>query len=55
MKLSFEEEKNGNLAFLDVEVSQEGNKFATTVYHKPTFSGVYMHSDSFVPTTYYYI
>ena len=43
MKLSFEEEKNGNLAFLDVEVSQEGKKFATTVYHKPTFSGVYTH------------
>ena len=39
MKLSFEEEKNRKLSFLDVEVSREGNKFATTIYRKPTFSG----------------
>ena len=51
MKFSFEEEKNGKLSFLDVEVSREGNKFATTVYYKPTFSGVYTHFDSFLPTT----
>ena len=31
MKFSFEEEKNGKLSFLDVEVSRGGNKFATTV------------------------
>ena len=27
-------------------------KFATTVYRKPTFSGVYTHFDSFLLTTY---
>ena len=47
MKFSFEEEKNGKFPFLNVEVSQEGNKFATTVYRKPIFSGVYTHFDSF--------
>ena len=47
MKFSFEEEKNGKFPFLNVEVSQEGNKFATTVYRKPIFSGVYRHFDSF--------
>ena len=52
MKFSLEEEKNRKLSFLDVEVSREGNKFATTVYGKPTFSGVYTHFDSFLPTTY---
>ena len=52
MKFSFEEEKNGKLSFLDVEVSREGNKFATTVYHKTTFSGVYTYFDSFLPTKY---
>ena len=52
MNFSFEEEKNGKLSFPHVEASQEGNKFATTVYRKPTFSGVYTHSDSFLPTTY---
>ena len=52
MKFSFEKKKNGNFSFLDVEVSREGNKFATAVYRKPTFSGVYTHFDSFLPTTY---
>ena len=33
-------------------MSREGNKYATTVYGKPTFSGVYTHFDSFLPTTY---
>ena len=52
MKFSFEEEKNRKLSFLDVEVSREGNKFATTVYRKTTFSGVYTYFDSFLPTKY---
>ena len=46
LKFSFEEETNGKF-FLDVEVSQEGNKFATTVYRKPTFCGIYTHFDSY--------
>ena len=37
--------------FLDVEASREGNKFATTVYRKLTFSGVYTHFDGFLPAT----
>ena len=40
------------LAVLDAEVSREGNKFAITVYRKPTFSGAYAHFDRFLPTTY---
>ena len=40
MSFSFEQEKNGKLSFLDVEVSREKGKFVTTVYRKPTFSGV---------------
>ena len=44
--------KEWKLSFLDVQVSQEGNKFATTVYRKPMFSGVYTHFFSFLPTTY---
>ena len=30
----------------------EDKTFATSVYHKPTFSGVYTHFDSFLPSTY---
>ena len=40
--------KKGNLSFLDVEMSREGNKFITTVYRKPTFSGVYTYFHSFL-------
>ena len=52
MKFSFQKEKNRKLSLLDVEVSRERNKFATTIYGKPTFSSVYTRFDSFLPTTY---
>ena len=50
MSFSFEQEKNGKLSFLDVEVSRQEGHFVTTVYRKPTFSGVYTHFESFLPT-----
>ena len=52
MSFSFEQEVNGTLSFLDVKVSQQQGKFVTTVYRKPTFSGVYVLFDSFLPTDY---
>ena len=52
MSFSFEQEKNGKLPFLDVEVSREKGKIVTTVYRKPTFSGAYTHFESFLPTVY---
>ena len=42
--------KNGKMSYLDVEISWEKGKFVTTVYHKPTFSGVYTHFESFLPS-----
>ena len=35
---------------LDVEILQENSKFVTTVYCKPTFSGVYINFESFLPS-----
>ena len=52
MSFSFEQEINGKLSFLDIEVSRQQSKFVTTVYRKPNFSGVYTHFDSFLPTVY---
>ena len=49
---SFEQEINGKLSFLDVEVSRQQGKFSTTVYRKPIFSGVYTHFDSFLTALY---
>ena len=47
---SFEQEQNGKLTFLDIEVSREKEKSEITVYMKPTFSSVYTHFESFFPT-----
>ena len=52
MNFTFEQEKNGKLSFLDVEVPRDENTFVTSVYRKPTFSGVYTHFDRFLPSTY---
>ena len=51
MSFSFEDEKNGNMSFLDVEISQENGKFGTTVSRKPNVSAVYTHFESFLPST----
>ena len=47
MLFSMEIEKENKLSFLDVEVIREQGKFTTTVYRKPTFSGVYSNFESF--------
>ena len=52
MSFSFEQEKNGKLSFLDIEISREKGKFVRTVYRKPTFSCVYTHFERFLPTIY---
>lgn len=48
-----EEEVNNQLSFLDVLVSRssQGN-VTTSVYRKPSFSGLYMRWDSFSPKSY---
>ena len=40
------------MSFLDINIIREQGKFTTSVYHKPTFSGINTHFDSFLPFTY---
>ena len=47
-----EREKENKLSFLDVEIIREQGKFTTTIYRKPTFSGVYSNFESFLPSVY---
>ena len=47
-----EEEVNNSLPFLDVNVIRHNSTFVTSVYRKPTFSGVYTNYDSFIPQNY---
>ena len=51
MSFSFEETNIGKMSFLDVEISRENGTFVTTVYRKPTFTGVYTHFESFLLST----
>ena len=44
-------QKNSKMSFLDVEISRENATFVTTIYRQPTFSGVYTHFESFLPST----
>ena len=48
IKFTSEKEVNGSLPFLDVLISQNKEGFTATVYHKPTFSGVYSNFNSII-------
>ena len=39
------------MSFLDVNMIREKDKFTTSVYRKPTFSRIYTHFDSFLPSS----
>ena len=52
IKCTSEIEENDLLSFLYIKISRENNKFVTSVYCKPTFSGVFTNFESFIPDIY---
>ena len=52
MSFTIEREKQNRMSFLDIAIIREDKTFTTSVYRKPTFSGVYTHFDSFLSSTY---
>ena len=52
MLFTIESEKQNRMSFLDIAIIREDKTFTTSVDRKPTFSGVYTHFDSFLPSTY---
>ena len=52
INFSVEKEKDSCSPFLDVNIFRENKKFATNIYTKKTFSGVYTNFRSFIPETY---
>ena len=48
IKFAYEKESNNSLPFLDILISRSENGFKTSVYHKPTFSGVCSNFNSFI-------
>ena len=51
ISLTIENKKDKRMSFLDVNIISEKDKFTTSVYRKPTFSGIYIHFDSFLPSS----
>ena len=49
LRFSFEKELDSSLPFLDVLVEKHKTGFIKPVYRKPTFTGQYVHWDSFSP------
>ena len=45
-------ETNNSLPFLDVKISKNSNQFTTSVYRKPTYTGLTMNFNSFDPFIY---
>ena len=52
MNFTSEAEVDNALPFLDVHVIRQEGKFVTSIYRKPTFSGVYTNYNSFLPEIY---
>ena len=52
MNFTHELEEDNKLAFLDVLVIREVDKFSTSLYPKSTFSGLYTNFNSFVADSY---
>ena len=52
IKFTLEPENNNQLPFLDVLVTRDNNIFHTSVYRKPTFTGLGLNFYSFCPTFY---
>ena len=50
LKFTMEKEANQTLPFLDVKIEKENGQFLTSIYRKPTFTGQYIHWDSFEPS-----
>ena len=51
ISFTIENEKDNRMSFLDINITSEKDKFTTSVYRKPTFSKIYTHFDSFLPSS----
>ena len=45
-------EDKTSISFLDIKINRDNIRFLTSVYQKPTFSGVFTNFDSYIPLLY---
>ena len=50
INFTVEKDNVSSLSFLDAKICRKNGKFVTSVYRKPTFSGVFTNYESFIPT-----
>ena len=52
IQFTHELENNGSLPFLDINITRTNGHFSTSVFHKPTSTGLFTNFNSFIPMTY---
>ena len=53
IKFTYEKQNTNKLPFLDINIHlNDQGSFSTSIYHKPTFTGLFTNFKSFVPFTY---
>ena len=52
LKFTSEAESDNSSSFLGVKITRHNQQFKTSVYRKPTFSGVLTHYESYLDQTY---
>ena len=50
INVTVEQENIGSFSFFDFKIWCKNSKFVTSIYRKPTFSGVFANNESFIPT-----
>ena len=52
LKFTSEVENDNSFSCLDIKITRHNQQFKTSVYRKPTFSGVFTHYESYLDQTY---
>ena len=52
INFTLEIEKNNTFSFLDINIIRQNNQLKTSVYRKPTFSGIFTHYESYIEQSY---
>ena len=52
LKFTSEAENDNSFSFLDIKITRHNQQFKTSVYRKPTFSGLFTHYESYMDQTY---
>ena len=52
INFTYEKETDNSLPFLDIKILRENNTFATSIFRKETFTGLYTNYKSLIPSAY---